>query len=293
MRAVFAGERGSFAEAAARAYFGGKTRVDRVPLFEDVFSAAAGDSAVRGVVPIENTRGGSVHQNYDLLLESGCSIVGEIYLPIRHCLVANPGVNLRRLRRVLSHPQALAQCRRYLARRKGWTIEETVNTAAAVKRIQDEGSADAAAVASRQAALDFNMEVLAENIQDDQGNTTRFLVVADKPLSKRQLAVKMNRSDERKSSVKTSIIFSMKNLPGALFKSLAVFSLRDIDLFKIESRPTFGQGFQYLFYLDFEGSAFSEAQQNALNHLQELTVFFRMLGSYPVGRRVGPAHGQG
>ena len=290
MRAIFAGERGSFAEAAARAYFGPECRIESVPLFEDVFHAAAEDGTVRGVVPIENTRGGSVHQNYDFLLESGCFVVGEISLTISHCLVANPGTTLRGIRRVLSHPQGLAQCRRFLGRRKRWVREETVNTAAAVKLIRDAGLRDAAAVASKQAAIDFEMDILAENIQDDEDNMTRFLVIAKRPFSKRRLEALEKDGDIGQTPMKTSIIFSMKNIPGSLFKSLAVFALREIDLFKIESRPTFGQGFQYLFYLDFEGSTLGAPQQNALRHLQEMTTFFRVLGSYPVGGRVTPSH---
>lgn len=283
MKAVFAGERGSFAELAALAYFGAEMPMERVPLFEDVFSAAAQNGAVRGIIPIENTRGGSVHRNYDLLLESGCSIVGEITLTIGHCLIANRGVRLRQIRRVLSHPQALAQCRNFLSRHAEIVTEETVNTAAAVKIIRDEGATDGAAIASMQAALDFDMEVLAKDIQDDKDNMTRFLVIAKRPLLK-------PKDDLDPTPMKTSIIFSMKNIPGALFKSLAAFSLREIDLYKIESRPTFGQGFKYLFYLDFAGSAYSTAGQNALNHLQEMTTFYRLLGSYATGRQVRPSH---
>jgi prephenate dehydratase len=131
-----------------------------------------------------------------------------------------------------------------------------------------------------QAAIDFDMEILAENIQDDKNNTTRFLVLSSEP----------RKSMSKGGAVKSSIVFSMKNIPGALFRSLAVFSLRDIDLYKIESRPTYGQGFHYLFYLDFEGHAKSEAQRNALNHLREMTTFYRFLGSYPSGKQVAPSY---
>ncbi len=290
MRVLFAGERGSFAELAAREHFGADANIEQVPQFEEVFSAAARDRTVRGVIPIENTRGGSVHRNYDLLLETGCAVVGEIYLTICHCLIANPGTTLRRIRRVISHPQALSQCRRYLARRKRWSLMETVNTAAAVKQIRDEGARDAAAIASMQAALDFDMQVLAQNIQDDEDNMTRFLIIANRPLAKSALDTLAKRQAPKVPEMKTSIIFSMKNIPGALFKSLAAFSLREIDLYKIESRPTFGQGFQYLFYLDFKGSAYSKKERNALRHLQETTTFYRLIGSYPAGRRVTPSH---
>ncbi|MBN1309655.1 MAG: prephenate dehydratase [Chitinispirillaceae bacterium] len=282
MKAIYAGERGSFAELAAREYFGRKCRIEQVALFEDVFNAVKKGSAVQGIVPIENTRAGSVHHNYDLLLESGCSIVGELYLKIEHCLIANRTGTLRTVRRVLSHPQALAQCRSWLHAHRGMKPVETVNTAAAVKRIKDEKAADAAAIASMQAAIDFDMKILARNIEDDKNNMTRFLILAGRP----------NRSLDTARPVKSSIVFSMKNIPGSLFRSLAVFSLRDIDLYKIESRPTFGLGFHYLFYLDFEGAATMAKQRNALTHLQEMTTFYRFLGSYPVGRQVAPAYGR-
>lgn len=280
MKAVYAGERGSFAELAAREYFGDECRLEQVALFEEVFTSVMRGPATFGIVPIENTRGGSVHRNYDLLLESGCSIVGELYLKIGHYLIANKGITLTKVRRVLSHPQALSQCRTWLGRHSRMIPVETVNTAAAVKMIKDEGATDAAAIASMQAAIDFDMSILAENIQDDKNNMTRFLVLSHRP----------DKSIPAGVPVKSSIVFSMKNIPGALFRSLAVFSLRDIDLFKIESRPTFGQGFQYLFYLDFEGAASSTVQSNALSHLKEMTTFFKFLGSYPVGRQVAPKY---
>ena len=157
---------------------------------------------------------------------------------------------------------------------------ETINTAGAVKLVKDEGATDMAAIASMQAAIDFDMKILAENIQDDKNNMTRFLVLSRRP-------VRSHRGD---GPLKSSIVFSIRNTPGALFKALSVFSLRDIDLFKIESRPMFGQGFQYLFYLDFEGAATAKEQRNALGHLREMTTFYRLLGSYPVGRQAIPSY---
>ena len=280
MRIVYPGERGSFAELAAIEYFGQEYPIEQVAGFEDVFTAVKKDPQVRGVIPIENTRGGSVHRNYDLLLEKRCYVIGELYLKIGHCLIANRGVSRRKIKRVLSHPQALAQCRKYLKRYRSMRQVETVNTAGAVKMIKDEAATDAAAIASMQAAIDFDMEILDENIQDDKSNTTRFLILSRSPLD----------AAPASSEMKSSIVFSMDNSPGSLFRSLAVFSLRDIDLFKIESRPTYGEGFYYLFYLDFEGDSTSEDQKNALNHLREKATFFRFLGSYPIGRQVAPVY---
>lgn len=280
MKAVYPGERGSFAELAAIEFFGMDYRIEQVSGFEDVFTAVKRDPDVRGVIPIENTRGGSVHRNYDLLLEKHCYIVGELYLKIGHCLIANRGVSRRKIKRVLSHPQALAQCRKYLKRYRSLQPVETVNTAVAVKTIKEQGAVDTAAIASMQAAIDFDMEILEENIQDDTSNTTRFLILSRSPIKTMQSSL----------SMKSSIVFSMDNSPGSLFRSLAVFSLRDIDLYKIESRPTYEEGFHYLFYLDFEGDSTSKAQKNALNHLREKTTFFRFLGSYPTGRQVAPQY---
>ena len=280
MKAVYAGERGSFAELAAREYFGAECRLEQVALFDDVFVAVKSEQATFGIVPIENTRGGSVHRNYDLLLEHGIAIVGELTLKIGQYLIANRGTKLANIREVWSHPQALSQCRSYLGRHRRMEPVETVNTALAVKLIRDEGATDKAAIASMQAAIDFDMSVLAENIQDDKNNMTRFLV----------LSRRAHRSRTDDGPVKTSIVFSIKNIPGALFKALSVFSLRDIDLFKIESRPMFGQGFQYMFYLDFKGAATAKEPRNALNHLREMTTFYRLLGSYPVGRQVIPQY---
>jgi len=280
MNVAFAGERGSFAELAAEEYFGKTATLKPVTSFDEVFGAVMDGSVAYGSIPIENTRAGSVHGNYDLLLDSGCSIAGELNLKIGQFLIVNKETSLRNVRRVFSHPHALAQCRHYLSQHPDMKPEETINTAAAVKKVKDEKLHDAAAIASMQAAIDFDMKILAKNIQDDNNNTTRFLFIAKRPRIKQPANEK----------VKTSIVFSMKNIPGALFKSLAVFSLRDIDLYKIESRPMFGAGFQYLFYLDFDGDKHCTPQKEALRHLQEMTTFYRCLGSYPVGNTVAPKY---
>lgn len=280
MKTVFAGERGSFAELAAWEYFGTGSNLQQVLLFEDVFKAVKNGRGVRGIVPIDNTRAGSVHQNYDYLVESGLHIVGELYLKISQCLIANRGVTLPKINKVYSHPHALAQCRHYLAKHPKIVLEDMSNTAAAVKKIKEEALPAAAAIASMQAAIDFDMQVLAENIQDDKENTTRFIILAPNPLEPKPAD----------GPIKSSIVFSMKNIPGSLFKCISSFALRDIDLYKIESRPIHGQGFQYLFYLDFEGDARSEAQAHALSHLQEVTTYYRFLGSYPRGRTIVPKY---
>jgi prephenate dehydratase len=279
---AFSGERGAFAELAAIEYFGPRVKLIAVPGFGDVFGGVKRGEFRFGVVPIENSLAGSIHQNYDLLLESGLSISGEVQLRIRHFLIANKGGDKRKIRRVLSHPAVFPQCRTFLKKHPQYVPVPVSNTAAAVKTILTEKLRDAAAIGSLQAAIDFDMQVLARNIEDDADNTTRFLVVARKPKFPPLSA----------ENIKSSVVFSMKNIPGALYKCLSVFALRDINLYKIESRPVHGKGFQYLFYLDFGGDARHAAQKNAIAHLQEITTFYRFLGSYAMDAPRDPVQGK-
>lgn len=277
-KVAFPGERGAFSELAAIEYFGRRFQYQAVPEFTDVFEMVSSGRCKYGIVPIENSSAGSIHQNFDSLLESNLHITGEILLKVGQFLIANKGVKKKDVVKVLSHPAALAQCKQFLKKNTGLTPVPFANTALAVKKIRDEKSRDSAAIASMQAAIDFDMNVLAENIEDNKWNTTRFIIVSQK-------------AEKPKSSpIKTSIVFSTKNIPGALFKCLGVFALRDIDLFKIESRPVHGKGFRYLFYLDFQGDIHDEAQRNAVNHLQEITTFFKHLGSYSCGKLVYPKY---
>jgi prephenate dehydratase len=278
IKVAFPGERGSFTELAAIEYFGKNLRYICVPEFTDVFENVSTGICKYGVVPIENSTAGSIHQNYDALLDSNLHITGEIMLRVGQFLIANKGVTRKDISTIYSHPAAFAQCKKFL---KKWPAIEKValaNTALAVKKVKDESLKSAAAISSMQAAIDFDMNVLAENIEDNRWNTTRFIIIS--------------RNPEKPAStpVKTSIVFSMKNNPSALFKCLGVFALRDIDLFKIESRPVHGKGFKYLFYLDFAGDIKDEAQKNAVNHLQEITTFFKHLGSYSCGKLAYPKY---
>lgn len=279
LKIAFPGERGSFTELAAIEYFGKEHQYKCIPDFPGVFELVSSGVCRYGIVPIENSSAGSIHQNYDALLESDLHITGEIMLRIRQYLIANKGVVKKDITRIFSHPAVFPQCKKFFKR---YSLIEKIalpNTAIAVKKIKDEQLTDAAAIASMQAAIDFDMDVLAKNIEDNPWNTTRFIIIskkAEKPLT---------------APVKTSIVFSTKNIPGALFKCLGVFALRDIDLFKIESRPIHGtKGFKYFFYLDFAGDINDEAQKNAVNHLQEITTFFRHLGSYSCGKLAHPKY---
>jgi prephenate dehydratase len=278
MNIAFAGERGAFSELAASQYFGPRHAMAAVPEFDDVFAAVSRGRAQRGIIPIENSLTGSIHQNYDLLLDGNLFITGEIFLRVAHCLIANHGVQRKDIRRVFSHPQGLAQCGNFLRKLPRVERVPVSNTAVAVRKIHDAGLLDAAAIASLQAAIDYDMNVLANNIEDNKANITRFLI----------LSKACAPSPQKTKRYKTSVVFSLKNIPGALFRALSVFALRDIDLLKIESRPVHGKPFEYLFYLDFAGDCRDERQQNALNHLREITMLMRTLGSYERGKLVDP-----
>jgi prephenate dehydratase len=279
MAIAFQGERGAFTELAAIQYFGGKEKTMPVGQWEHVFEAVEKRAARYGIIPIENSLGGSIHRNYDLLLHHDLRITGEIYLKISQFLLANKGVGIRQVARVFSHPQGFEQCKLFFKKMPGVECVPVSNTAAAAKKIKEEGLRNAAAVSSMQAAIDYDLKVLARDIEDDKGNITRFLILSN-----------TGRVARGAQAMKTSVVFGLKNIAGALFKSLSVFALRDIDLLKIESRPVRGKPFEYMFYLDFSGSADDEAQRNAINHLREITVLCRVLGSYPVGRLAHPEY---
>lgn len=276
---AFQGEIGAFSEEAVLALFADAEPVP-TPSFEEVFDAVVDGAVDRAVVPIENSLFGSVHVNYDLLRTHDVRIIGELKLRIRHNLLVLPGARLQDIRRVHSHPQALGQCQTFLRQRLPHAEAiPAYDTAGAAKMIAAMGVRDAAAIAGERAAGQYGLECLASGIESNHQNYTRFLV-----LTRRGDAVPIA---EAGGPVKTSIVFSLrKNVPGALFKSLAVFALRDLDLFKVESRPLVGSPGQYLFYLDVEGAAESETVQRALDHLSEITASLKLLGSYPQGRVV-------
>jgi len=266
-RVAFQGESGAYSETAIYEFFGRKVSTVPCETFEAVFAAVQDRTCDYGLIPIENSLAGSIHHNYDLLLRYQLMIVGEHYLRVQHCLIANPGVLLTDIRRVISHPQALAQCESYL-RSMNFTSTATYDTAGSVRILQEQKDPSQAAIASRRAAEVYDMEVLAEGIEDDPANFTRFLAISPQPV-------------KPEGEAKTSIVFTLNNMPGALFKALSVFALRDIDLTKIESRPLVGKLWEYLFYIDFVGSTDDPHVVHALENLGEYAPMLRILGSYP------------
>jgi len=270
-RAAFQGELGAFSELAALEYFDREVTVLPRPTFEQVFDAVSAGEADHGVIPIENSLTGSIHDNYDLLLSHDLIITGEIKLRIVHNLLVIPGSRIEDVRRVSSHPQALSQCKDFLSRLEGVELVNVDDTAGAARRVREAGRAEEAAIASEQAALDYGLEILRTGIESNHKNFTRFFVLS------RELA-------EQAEDSKTSIVFSTRDIPGALFKSLSVFALRDINLHKIESRPIPGSPWEYMFYLDFEGDVREDVTRRAIAHLEEIASYLKVLGSYRKGR---------
>ena len=236
MKIGYQGEPGAFSEAAARRV-DAEAQLAPFKSFEEVFDAVNGGAVSYGVLPIENSIGGSIHRNYDLLLSHELPIVGEVELPVVHHLLALPGATLDGLKRVYSHPQGLAQCERFLRTLKGVEVIATYDTAGSAKMVADANAFDAAAIASARAGEVFGLKPLASSIQDFDDNITRFIVVGRRPMK--------NLVPD-----KTTIVFTVTNEPGALFKALATFALRGVDLTKLESRPIPGRPWEYLFYAD-------------------------------------------
>jgi len=266
MKIGYQGEPGAFSEAAGRR-IAPEAELVACKSFEDVFDAVQQGQSDYGILPIENSIGGSIHRNYDLLVSHELPIQAEIELPVVHQLLALPGTSIDRLRRVYSHPQALAQCERFLRTLKGVDIIATYDTAGSAKMVADERLDDAAAIASARAGELFGLASLASSIQDYDDNITRFLVVGRRPL-------------HHAVPDKTSIVFSLPNEPGSLFKALSVFALRGLDLTKLESRPIPGRPWEYLFYVDLAAARDELACSRALAHLAEFAPMLRTLGSY-------------
>ncbi|HEX5082825.1 MAG TPA: prephenate dehydratase [Blastocatellia bacterium] len=269
-RVAFQGEPGAFSGEAARKLLGHE--VDLIPCetFEKMFAEVEDGSSDYCLAPIENSLFGSVHQNYDLLLKHSLQIVGETNLRIVHNLIAAPGTKIEDVKRVYSHPVALGQCRRFLSGRPEMRPVAAYDTAGSVKMIMENRESGAAAIGSAAAAEVYGARILVPGIEDDQANFTRFLLLARED----------DCAELPPGADKTSIVFSVENRTGSLFRAMAVFALRDIDLMKIESRPLIGRPWEYSFYLDFSGAQTDPGVRNALAHLREFASSVKVLGSY-------------
>ena len=264
---AFQGEIGAYSEEAAFRFFDSSIQTKPYESLDEVFKVVQEGYVPFGIVPVENSLEGSISRVYDLLLDSNLKVCGEIELKITHCLIANPEARLELIKKVYSHPQALAQCQSFL-KHLGCELIPTYDTAGSVKMIKEKRIIDGGAIASAKAAQIYGMKVIAKEIEDNPNNFTRFFILAkeDSPPT---------------GNDKTSIVFSVKHKPGALHDALKQFAVRNINLTKIESRPTKQKPWEYNFYLDFEGHRQDQIVQEALDNLEKVSLFTKVLGSYP------------
>lgn len=283
IRVAFQGAPGAFSEEALLSYFG--TTVAPLPCrgFADVVEAVQEDEAARGVLPVENTLAGSVTAAYDALASGPVTIVGEIIWPIRHFLLGVPGSRPAELRRILSHPVALAQCTRFLSAHEQAEAVAVYDTAGAAREVAERGDPSRAAVAARGAAERYGLEILASDIQDRDDNQTRFYVI--------RLPEPAEQAEPpREAPHRTVVVLEVKDRPGSLMDVLAPFARREINLSKLESRPA-EVPWRYRFLLELDAHRASEAAAAALAEVEPLTSAFRVLGSFPAADR-SPARGR-
>jgi 3-deoxy-7-phosphoheptulonate synthase len=266
-RAAFLGELGTFSHKACAQYFGREVKAVPMPSFTRIFEAVKSGEVDFGVVPLENSLTGSIHENYDHLLQYDLRIIGEITLRIMHHLIGLPGAKVETIKRVFSHPQVFQQCRQFLDQHPGWELVSANDTARAVKQIREGGLPTDAAIASKEAAKIHAMEVIQEGIETNPRNYTRFVVIATEQL-------------ENGPRRKSSLIYSTGNRPGALYETLRVFAERGINLVKLESRPIHGKPWEYIFYVDLEVDIESPSFKPVLDELKKRTDYLRVLGSF-------------
>ena len=267
VRVSFQGEKGSYSHEASEKYFGKRVAVKPCRSLRDVFHAVETKQVAFGVVPVENSYEGSINETHDLLATTTSRVCGEVEVRVRHCLIARPETKLSEIRTVYSHPQALAQCAKYLRAHRLEAVP-SYDTAGSVKLVKAIRSSKVAAIASRRAAQLYAMQIISEGIEDSGVNYTRFFILG------RKIAPR-SRDD------KTSIIFGVEHKPGSLYRALRTLSSRRINLTKIESRPVKDTPWQYNFFVDFQGHLQDKACQEALRDLQEKSTFVKVLGSYP------------
>jgi prephenate dehydratase len=264
---AFQGEPGAYSQEAIYQQFGPQVTTLPTPSFDEIFKAVEDGRATLGLLPVENSQAGSINQAYDLLLDHDLRVVGEVKLRVRHCLLAPPGTTVADIRCVRSHPQALAQCERYL-RNRGWEPVPAYDTAGAAAELARSKEPHTAAIASALAGKTYGLDVLDTGIEDSPDNTTRFFL--------------LGREEPPPGKInKTSIVFATLHTPGALYNAMGEFASRGINLTKIESRPRRNRPWHYVFYVDMEGHWQDSAVNRALLGLLTRTAFLKLLGSYP------------
>ncbi|MEM3197295.1 MAG: prephenate dehydratase [Conexivisphaerales archaeon] len=267
VRVSFQGELGAYSEEASINFFGNTVDLYPLPYLTDVFKSVENGLAEFAVVPIENTLEGSVNETYDLLIGASVKIIGEEVLRVKHCFMANFGVKIGDVKEVWSHPQALSQCRKFIESKRLKPVPY-YDTAGSAKAIAEGKVMNAGAIASCRAAKHYGLNVLAEEIEDSPNNYTRFIIIGNS----------VPKISERE---KTSIIFSVRHVPGALYRALKAFADNGVNLTKIESRPTKEKPWEYFFFVDFMGQYDEKDVKNALDKLKKEALFIKVLGSYP------------
>jgi chorismate mutase/prephenate dehydratase len=268
---AFQGQAGAYSQEAAFSFFGPSVPTKSFDTLDDVFDAVQNGLISYGIVPVENSQEGSITRSYDLLLDYEVMVCGEVLHRVSHCLIANKGVRIDTIKRIYSHPQALGQCQGF-AKKLGLEMVPAYDTAGSVKMVKEQKIMDGAAIASARAARIYEMKIIAREIEDNPKNTTRFFI-----LSKRDTPPTGND--------KTSIAFLLKHRPGTLYEALGEFARRDINLTKIESRPTKQKPWEYNFYLDFEGHHKDPVIHQTLSKMEDISLFFKILGSYPKAKQ--------
>jgi len=268
---AFQGQDGAYSQEAALNFFGNSVPTRPCETLDEVFKLVQEGHLPYGIVPVENSQEGSISRSYDLLLDADVMVCGETQIRVSHCLISNRGASPASIKRIYSHPQALAQCQAYL-RRLGCEVIPAYDTAGSVKMIKEKKIMNGAAIASARAAQIYDMKIIAREIEDNPRNTTRFFV--------------LSREDAPPSGDdKTSIVFLLKHKPGTLHQALGAFARRNINLTKIESRPTRQKPWEYNFYLDFEGHRSNSVVQQTLGQLEDISLFLKVLGSYPKAKQ--------
>ena len=267
IRVVYQGVEGAYTHQALASYFGEETDCFNVDTLRDAMEAIKSGKADYAVLPFENSSAGIVSENYDLLKEYGYYIVGEQKIKINHCVLGLPGVNFGDIKRIYSHPQALAQCSKYLEAHREWEIIPEKNTAMAAKKVEEDGDPTQAAIASSMTAGLYGLDMLAEGVQNNSMNETRFIIVSGK-------------NEYVSGAGKISICVQLKHESGALYHALGHFIYNGLNMTSIESRPIQGRNWEYQFFIDFDGNLKDAAVQNALRGLKEETLDLKIFGNY-------------
>ena len=266
-RVVYQGEPGCYSEEAAVGFFGPEVKSRGMAWFPDIFAALERGAADYAVLPVENSSTGSIRQVYDLLAQYKYYIVGEWQVKVEHCLMALPGVKEEDIRTVYSHEQGLMQCEAFLDGHRAWKRVPALDTAGSAKQVARSGDPTAAAIGSRRAAEIYGLNILAQGINSNRDNCTRFVVVSP-------------RMELRPGRNKISAVFRLPHQSGSLHEILTIFAVQGLNLMKLESRPIPGRGWEYLFFLDFTGDLTAPGMDGVLHELSQLAAQFRVLGNF-------------